>query len=1772
MKALLEQYKSTDSAVIKQIDISFINHSLERLDDYERAQLIPIALRGCCREVSQPRPGSFGRIMLRLLLDLRLPPRGSKDDEAFREVIGLSDTNDATYLAVMIGHFLRLKLPVRGLNWYESNPTIDPRLVDNFVVEDPAAHRIYQRLLELKKKLVAFLGSGAFTDYEKFIPVIYAASNFDSSIAAAGEEVLKRTSISLEDPNTVVRLTTEHKTLPVPYRIRILGLLSKSALSTRVPPYVRDVVEINVPLAEHNGSRPQALEPASALEATKLHKALFQYLAWVAKMGPLQGPLTISDWIINKMKAFIEFQGWPSVFEPSEDTSVLRSKAYETIGMFAQQGSDMAPDKMIELASWLLISLTEDKCAEAVVSIDGALSNVVANTPPMVDEQNARLLRSIVLSFILPNENTVPHLGTIHGAVKLANKCLPFSDVVARYIDVLAIGSDRINRSDVVEQGQKGLDPWTYHDAASNIPRSAFPCWRVMIVVFLASGIENAQILHPESLDPSHLEGGEVLKNFQHGDEGAVSIALRYIKLVLYLSALDDFKLEPNWMDKLEAQINTDMSARNRIREYLRSVDSQYWVYYLKSCLDVALNGIPATKELALRCFVELASICPADDLANLTAYSTRLTKLVQSNEKEIRYLSARAYAILGAHPSLDDAAVTSQRQLVEGMFANAGKAFGSDLNAAEGGLLAFSYHCSRSVFYGRAAPAGQDYPLRFLFSSSTPQSLQQIAFDAFGQLWSAGLAIPPATGEHSVEKVVDQLTSLAKKGDEKAISALGRLAAGLNDDDVNGDGHCATEVLSRGVLGKILKELFALHEIKRTEVHFSVGDALSAAVARWDSSFVQLTMDVEVHETFELKGVRAPVIKATLDKLFTDCKGTKPSLLKASGIWLFCIIQYCSGLPEVQSRLREAQAAFMRLLSARDELVQETASRGLSLVYERGDEDLKSTLVKDLVAAFTGTGTQLKVEQDTELFEPGALPTGEGSSVTSYKDIVNLANEVGDQRLVYKFMSLASNAATWSTRSAFGRFGLSSILGDSEVDPKLYPKLYRYRFDPNQNVRRSMDDIWKALVKDSSRVLDEHFDDILNDLMDSILGREWRMREASCAAISDLLQSHPFAKYENRYRDIWNSALKVLDDVKGSVRQAALRLCMTLSKNLVHQLAESHNTSAAKAMMKEALPFLLSDKGAESSVEDVKIFSTITVLDIAKKGGVALRPFIPDMVPQLLGLLSTIEPEQINYQYQRAGDDSRDQIDRIRAQMVNRSPISEAVENCLRFVNADVMAQLAPKLEETIKSAIGMPTKLGCSRVLSILFTSHTADAKPFCAKFLKIVEKQAMDKNDEVSQAYARAAAYIMRGTPPELRLTFCRGLVSKYLGSEEESRRQKIADIVVSLAKVSPDHFTANETTLLPFAYLGMHDTDEYTNKVFKTVWDQHAGSSRTVVRYVQEIVSLVEKCLETTQWALRHTGAFTVGAMVSDVASASEATGQIGDTNLRVMWPILDKVLALKTFAGKEKVLESYPRFVEKADALWRNDSQVAAQMKKIAIREAKRNNDAYRVHAFKCLWQFAKARDDLDMLEEIAGIVTPHLDTYKDEDENAMDVDGKNDHISATAQNGFEAIARGYNRPQMEKNPRPVLELVAKLSGPYLSSVKFGAIKRDVWYDAVCEMMKPFESATSQDQAPISLDKDIDGLSLKYLNSLDVDQAESGVESQRIRRAAAVSAVAKGRMAGAFGVDGPSLGEFVEVTQRAVSLERAMRPRQAMSEAADALQAAIARQDLDRMSP
>lgn len=1797
VSALLNQYIANNHPVIRQLDITFIQHSIERISADERRNLVPTILNGI-HATTHTTPARFNWF-LHALKDINVPPRGSKEDEGFRQEVGLTDGKDAEFVAKWLGKLLLTPSPHKkppGLTdedmaFLTLGKPDEPKPEGTLVVDWPGTMIKAAKLLE----------SGAFTDEERFMPALYAAASNDYRINSVGHVMLMRNQVSLEDEGRARLLFESHSRLPPTYRIRILSLLSKSALSTTFTQEILNVVRRDI--------KPKD-EAVDGLQLTKLHKALFEYINWVARIGPGKGKFDIGPTLIELLRGFItEEQGWPKPsqekrsLDPLDDRN-LRARAYETIGVLAR-GSSMEQANLLELVAWLFRSLSEDPTPEVVVTIEGALSVMTSVFKPTGGEVDR--LRTIILTYMTLVDGGDSVRSVRHAATKWANQCLAFSDPIARWVDILAINGRTEERMEVIEEGRKGLDPWTYRVNDATVTGD-LPDWQQLVQTFFKDSIGYGT-------SAMMSDGPSISQNFVDLAQGAFPTAVTYCKRMLFLAALkDEFNIEPGWEQQLDTLIKSDKQTRESIRKYLGGLSGHALEYFLEAALE-GIQEDKATTEECARSFVEVASLAPKSELTPLIIEGIpRLLAVVTSNKKEIRSLAARALGILAAHPSVPTLLFNVISHVLRQQSQSWRTAVGAEMNAAQGGFVALGHLWSRAVYYPhpilaadsngevcfaqvkahgrRYADMHQDslidgeallHELRnkYLKGSDPPPttqpkaeewlppvkelgdaqvSFQEVIFDALTQLWTASI-VPD---ESSVTPYIDVLVPQCKKGNERAITALGRLALGLKDGDA--------------ALDTILSKLYELHELKQPEVHFAIGEAITAAIARWDSDIVQLTVDVESKTDKYRVEKRADKVKEVLDKILNDCKATKPSLLKASGIWLFSIIQHCSHLPEIQARLRECQVAFMRLLSARDELVQETASRGLSLVYEKGDPSLKESLVKDLVGAFTGTGTQLKVEEDTELFEAGALPTGEGKSVTSYRDIMNLANEVGDQSLVYKFMSLASNAATWSTRSAFGRFGLSNILSESEVDPKLYPKLFRYRFDPNTNVQRSMNDIWKALVKDSNAVIEEHFDAIINDLLKSIHGKEWRVRQASCSAIADLISGRPFQRYEKYYDEIWTKALKVLDDVKATVRNEALKLCMGMANTLTRQLEEGGAKASAKDMMSSTLPFLLSDKGIESNVNEVKGFAIDTVIKVTKTGGASLKPYIATIVTHLLGLLSTIEPDAINYYYQRFGEDDREKIDKIRSQMVNQSPISQAIENCLRNVDESVMPDLASGLEETIKTALGMPTKVGSARLLGTLATRHTNDFRPYADRFLRLLEKQCLDRNDEVSQGYAKAAAYIMRHAPSQAKERFISKFETLYFSAEDEARRQKVADVVLSLSKISPDHFNALEGSLLPFSYLGMHDLDSYVAKAFTEVWDTHAGSKRTATRFVPEIEGLVQRALDTPQWSLKHGGALAVASAVSAVAevagdhatsSSSSTTNTTGVSQLAKLWPAFDRALALKTFAGKERLLKALADLSQKGRAFWSGDAAVAAQIKKVVLREARRNNDAYRIHGFKCLWRVAAAREDVDFWEECVGVVRPYLEEYAADEGGGgdrMDVDGgegraareKEMLVYRTAVGAVEVVGKGYNRPLLRRRPVAVARGIMDVLGPFFDAgARFDAVRREVWYKAVGELMK---DAVGGDSASREEEGGAGGADVvkRYFDSLDVDKPDLGVETQRVARAQAtvalVRAVKKGVFGGAAADDGVVVGYVRGVIAEARGAERSVDVRRVMDEA------------------
>ncbi|KAJ5678611.1 hypothetical protein N7462_006855 [Penicillium macrosclerotiorum] len=1602
--ALLKQFKEQKSQLVRHFDLIYAQQGIDRLGSEARVDLLLPLLQGISEIGTSANQGAIVfNLVLRLLPLFKIPPKGSDEDQKLRERLGLSD-EDTQFLSFWLTKLLLLSPAAAEAR---TCPGLSPNEYTFLNKDAPVV-------------ALRFLGSGAFSDKQRFLPSLIASADSNSRLADLGDETLKRFAVDLEDSTVIEQLYDLYfgagradgaPPARMHLQVKILVFLGKSIKATENIQRIFTLIE--------DGLLSDAARSSQGLQASKLRTQIFTFTTWVVRMGSPSDLKLIAPKLIAGLKDFIESQGWPSPAAsgqklPATDLS-LRGLAYESIGILVPKVDFRMRDENgenfeFDLVRWLFTSLrSDDSSSQMFVSIDQALGSILNSSLESHDKEFQDQLRPFLVHQMgLHSGDTDPDTGfnvvrgVQYAAVRLANRFLPYNDVVARWVDLMAIARGPERQQEIVEEGNKGLHPYWFRllnpskdkkwEATSAIQERdetwfEFPNF-AQATSFLFGTAEKDETPIGHNVPNQQLLAGP----YRNAFVPAVSFLRNTLLWEAFSAAGVLTDLEQDWDYKLEVQLSTSEEARSAVRQYIHSSAKESVFTFLSGMLDgLAREDITGLRQCGIH-FVEICSLTPNDVIEKLIFRAKSLIRPIFSNDEDIQVSSARAFGILVSHPSVNNNLLGSFVDDLAGTVESWKTTVGEAALRVRGAILAYSYLLSRLAYRSLINKIPDTHLKKFIdtildiIDTSRDTLLQRTAELAIGQLSLSGILSYQALSEDVWKKAQKKLLTDAKSENDIPISALGLLTLPFS-----------REPSDSSLFREFLDSIYGLHGIKSPEVQFTIGEALSNVAVGWDSR--ALISDFDVDAEFPRSDVPRTVFSEVCDKVITDCGASKPSLRKASAIWLLSLVKNCGHLPEMQERLRRSQATFTTLLGSRDEVVQETGAHGLSLVYEIGDQALKDNLVRDLVDSFTATGSNLgggNVTGDTQLFEPGALPTGEGSSVNTYKDIMNLAAEAGDPTLVYRFMSMASNNALWTNRAAFGRFGISTIFSDSSVNgylaqnPKIYPKLFRYRFDPNPNVQRSMNTIWQALVKDPTVVIDTHFDQIMEDLLKSMLsGREWRVRQASCTAVADLVSGRRPEKYAQYLDEIYSKSFKLLDDIKESVRVAALKLCQTITNSVIRTLETGGTEKRAAALLGSAIPFLLSDKGLDSSVEDVRGYAIGALVQIIKKSpGNLLHPFVPNILEKFLSSLSSLEPQAVNYVHLNADKYglTGEEIDKMRLSSIRTSPMMEVIERYLiDHLDETNLMELAPKLEETLRSAVGLPSKVGCSRVL-VLLSMKTLLFRPYADRFIQQLCKYVVDRNDTVSASYCTALGYLMRLASDERVLQTIEYAKGLYLNAEDARPRTIAAEILQSSSKLANDRFLAFATAALPFVFMGKHDADAHVKEEFDQTWQDNVGGKRAVSLYLREIVSLVAENLDSARWAIKHTAARAIAQAVLSLDP------ELDLPTAQLVWPVLEKALSGKTWAGKEIVLTALATFARSARALWLAPDQ-ADLLKTIAVREAKRTNAAYRPHALRALGQIAQARET-DWMPEALTIVPPVIEEVCDEEDagDKMEID------------------------------------------------------------------------------------------------------------------------------------------------------------------------------------
>lgn len=686
-----------------------------------------------------------------------------------------------------------------------------------------------------------------------------------------------------------------------------------------------------------------------------------------------------------------------------------------------------------------------------------------------------------------------------------------------------------------------------------------------------------------------------------------------------------------------------------------------------------------------------------------------------------------------------------------------------------------------------------------------------------------------------------------------------------------------------------------------------------------------------------------------------------------AGTVWLVSLTMYCGRHKKILELLPQIQEALSHLLGDPNELTQDLASQGMSIVYELGDASMKEELVHALVNTLTGAARKkkaIKLMEDSEVFQEGTIgnnPTG--GKLSTYKELCNLANEMGQPDLIYKFMDLANYQAALNSKrgAAFGFSKIAKQAGEA-LQPYLHtlvPRLVRYQHDPDKNIQDSMAHIWKLIVSDPKKAIDEHYDAIVEDLLVQSGSRLWRSREASCLALADIIQGRRYSQVCKHLRKIWTTTFRAMDDIKETVRTAGDSLCRAVS-SLTIRLCDISltSTSDANETMNIVLPYLLSE-GILSKVPSVQKAAISLVMKLAKGAGPALRPHMPELVSCMLECLSSLEDQRLNYVEMHAGNVGikTDKLESLRIAVAKDSPMWETLDICIKIVDKNSLDLLVPRLAQMVRSAVGLNTRVGVASFITLLVQKVMVDIKPFTPILLKLLYSAVLEeKSSAAKKAFASSCATVLKYASPPQAQKLIEDTTSLHSGGKNDQLSGAI--LIKAYLSNASDILGGYNAVVIPVIFVSRFDDDKDTSALYEELWEDIPTSERvTLTLYLPEIVSLLCDGMSLSSWAGKRKSAKAIKKLCDILGEPLSAHYQ------NILKSLL-KELPGRFWEGKDAILDALASLCSCCHvAITAEDSSLPSVILNAVCAACSRKSKLYREAAFLCLHKVIAAFRD-----------------------------------------------------------------------------------------------------------------------------------------------------------------------------------------------------------------
>ncbi|XP_014217029.1 proteasome-associated protein ECM29 homolog [Copidosoma floridanum] len=1028
----------------------------------------------------------------------------------------------------------------------------------------------------------------------------------------------------------------------------------------------------------------------------------------------------------------------------------------------------------------------------------------------------------------------------------------------------------------------------------------------------------------------------------------------------------------------------------------------------------VVLFGQVTGDEVALSALLEVFGTIPDHVVERYSKEQSWIQGLLSTSKEYVKNLAAKIYAIFLAYAPIDEFA----SQIAKVLKTTKDKV----LENQHGAILALSYAMERKIALTKSEDIKQLIALNTYvdtvqaicdFLNSSSPVLLVAAINSIGVIGKSCELPLASEGEDcwSKKSVTEKLISLytnAKsnpKVKEMAALTLGYI--------------CIGEEFPHAQL-IIEKFIETASETKDINIHISIGEALVYCVqgpASPEARDAWKILPSEHNVPYSDKS--NALLVSVIDELLSIADKPHPNSRQAVCTWLLTILRCNVKRPCITKKLFAIHNAFLDFLYENNEIVQVMASNCLFLLFCNCPESDKPELVSALKNRLLyGRKTLAKVvdnsqpSKDTKSKTDGknddpkeeeSEKTFVGGSATTYREMCSLASALNKPELTYHFAHLANYNPIWTSKK-MATFGFSQI--DSvvikDLEPyinKVIPHLYRYQFDPVPKSQQSFSSIWRILVPSTIKTLEEHHQEILEDIIKNMTNIQFRVRISCCLALADLLKtsntlSIDYAKYAPK---LWRELFRVMDDVHTDTRQEATNTAKILGRVCVRQCDSSHG-KAGEETLQTVLPVLL-DEGITHSVTEIRLVSLQTISQLVAIAGHHLKPSLPNLIPALLHSIGDAENEKIMHVRNIVANslELQDKMDELTDQLTKNHLSTHLMIKCIQYIDEDTLKQLMPKVIEMVKSNIKLGMKFACTNFLVKLSSHMKLELQPYSGKILMALVNGLNDRNAGVRKNYAVTIGHIIGCAKESSQDKLFKLLNTWYIEREEDSMRLAIGQTLQSINNHNQDILKKYSDIVMPLAFFAMHEekipeVNVKTIELWTDLWSEITPGTEAGVRQnLAAITSMLRQALESSSWKTKAQAANAVSSLATKLGST------IDEDARNLLLNILVNGLQGRTWNGKEKLLVALSTLSCNSKEALRKDPNLRDTIVEALLKESKKEGIEYRRYALKALTDVLHEleEDRFKQVYEIALDVLPKL-TKKGEndDDDSMEENKK----------------------------------------------------------------------------------------------------------------------------------------------------------------------------------